>query len=48
MEQPKPQPVPGDELKKKPLPPPGRKLSLTEAQDRAQKRFGKAFAKLAK
>jgi hypothetical protein len=33
---------------KKPLPPPGRKLSLKEAQERVHKKFAKAFAKLAK
>jgi hypothetical protein len=33
---------------KKPLPRPGRKLSLKEAQERSIKKFGKAYAKLAK
>ena len=33
---------------KKQLPPPGRKLSLKEAQERVHKKFAKAFAKLAK
>jgi hypothetical protein len=33
---------------KKPLPPPGRKLALKEAQERVQQKFAKAFAKLAK
>jgi len=33
---------------KKPLPPPGRKLTLKEAQERVHKKFAKAFAKLAK
>ena len=33
---------------KKPLPPPGRKLSLKEAHERVHKKFAKAFAKLAR
>jgi hypothetical protein len=32
---------------KKKLPPPGRKLSMREAQDRMNEKFGKALAKLA-
>ena len=30
------------------IPPPGRKLSMKEAQERVNKRFAKALAKLAK
>ena len=33
---------------KKPIPPAGRKLTLKEAQERVNKKFAKAFAKLAK
>ena len=35
-------------VKKTKIPPPGRKLSLKEAEERVIKRFGKALAKLAK
>jgi hypothetical protein len=34
--------------KKMKIPPPGRKLSLKEAQEHVNKKFGKALAKLAK
>jgi hypothetical protein len=33
---------------KKQLPPPGRKVSLKEALERTNRKFGKALAKLAK
>jgi hypothetical protein len=34
--------------RKKPLPPPGKKLSVREALERTNKKFGGALAKLAK
>ena len=34
--------------KKTKIPPPGRKLSLKEAEERVNKKFGKALARLAK
>ena len=35
-------------VKKPVIPPPGRKLSLKEAEERVNKKFSKALAKLAK